>query len=306
MLRLVASVALGCLLTIVGVTAVTAAPLSPGDVLVADQGGFVYHYSATGADLGTFASGLRSPSWITVDPGGNVYVTEYGLGEPGTIIKFRPDGARLLAISTAFTAAGVAIAPDGTIYVAHYGREQTDRYSASGLPLGQFTPFGSDFIAFNADGDLFTPAGGPIYRIAPNGTAEVFGALAGAEGIAFDATGNAYVSSTLNIIEKFSPSGADLGVFASTGLNEPYGLAFDGDGNLYVANYAGGHVHKFSPSGDDLGVFASSGLALPRDVAVVPGPQSKDDCEHGGWKSFEFPRTFKNQGDCLSFVNTRR
>ena len=177
-----------------------AAALSPGDVLVADQRGFVCHYSAREADLGTFASGLRSPSWITVDPGGNVYVTEYGLGEPGTIIKFRPDGARLLAISTAFTAAGVAIAPDGTIYVAHYGREQTDRYSASGLPLGQFTPFGSDFIAFNADGDLFTPAGGPIYRIAPNGTAEVFGALAGAEGIAFDATGNAYVSSTLNII----------------------------------------------------------------------------------------------------------
>src|SRR5262249_35708891 len=103
--------------------AVEAAPLSPGDILVADQGGFVYQYSVTGADLGAFASGLRSPSWITVDPDGNVYVTEYGLNEPGTIIKFGPDGARLLAISTPFTAAGVAIAPDGTIFVAHYGRE---------------------------------------------------------------------------------------------------------------------------------------------------------------------------------------
>jgi probable HAF family extracellular repeat protein len=37
---------------------------------------------------------------------------------------------------------------------------------------------------------------------------------------------------------------------------------------------------------------------------VVAGPVTKDQCKHGGWKSFEFPRTFKNQGDCVQFVNT--
>lgn len=31
-------------------------------------------------------------------------------------------------------------------------------------------------------------------------------------------------------------SGGVGSVFASTGLNNPYGLAFDGAGNLYVAN----------------------------------------------------------------------
>jgi hypothetical protein len=33
-------------------------------------------------------------------------------------------------------------------------------------------------------------------------------------------------------------------------------------------------------------------------------PNSKDDCKDGGWQSFDNPR-FKNQGDCVSWVNQR-
>jgi hypothetical protein len=32
------------------------------------------------------------------------------------------------------------------------------------------------------------------------------------------------------------------------------------------------------------------------------GPTSKDQCKNGGWK--DFGTTFKNQGDCVSFVAT--
>ena len=32
-------------------------------------------------------------------------------------------------------------------------------------------------------------------------------------------------------------------------------------------------------------------------------PQTKDDCKNGGWATFISP-TFKNQGDCIQFVNT--
>jgi len=93
------------------------------------------------------------------------------------------------------------------------------------------------------------------------------------EGLAFDASGDLYVSSySMNFIEKFSPSGTDLGTFASIGSGSAYGLAFDNVGNLYAANYGGGNIHKFSSSGVDLGIFASTGLVLPRDLVVVPGP----------------------------------
>jgi hypothetical protein len=39
----------------------------------------------------------------------------------------------------------------------------------------------------------------------------------------------------------------------------------------------------------------------PRSLSA---PETKDDCKAGGWKTFTFPRTFKNQGDCIQFVNT--
>jgi hypothetical protein len=33
-------------------------------------------------------------------------------------------------------------------------------------------------------------------------------------------------------------------------------------------------------------------------------PKDKDECKKGGWQIFQFPRKFKNQGDCIQFVNT--
>jgi sugar lactone lactonase YvrE len=78
----------------------------------------------------------------------------------------------------------------------------------------------------------------------------------GPNGIAIDASGNVYVTTNANTIEKFSPNGVDLGVFASTGLNLALGLAFDRSGNLYAANFVGNTVEKFAPDGTDLGVFA--------------------------------------------------
>jgi YVTN family beta-propeller protein len=45
----------------------------------------------------------------------------------------------------------------------------------------------------------------------------------------------------------------------------------------------------------------------PNWVAITPGigpPSDKDQCKKGGWRDFTIPRKFKNQGDCVSFVNT--
>lgn len=33
-------------------------------------------------------------------------------------------------------------------------------------------------------------------------------------------------------------------------------------------------------------------------------PENKDQCKNGQWQNFIFPRLFKNQGDCIQFVNT--
>src|SRR5919108_4837791 len=37
---------------------------------------------------------------------------------------------------------------------------------------------------------------------------------------------------------------------------------------------------------------------------LVGPPTDAEECKKGGWSEFEFPREFKNQGDCIKFVNT--
>ena len=37
-------------------------------------------------------------------------------------------------------------------------------------------------------------------------------------------------------------------------------------------------------------------------VPLVGPPTSKDQCKHGGWQTFNNP-SFKNQGQCVSYVN---
>lgn len=36
----------------------------------------------------------------------------------------------------------------------------------------------------------------------------------------------------------------------------------------------------------------------------VGPPRNREQCRNGGWMNFDLPRRFKNQGDCIQFVNT--
>ncbi|HET6597660.1 MAG TPA: hypothetical protein VFG81_18695 [Anaerolineales bacterium] len=49
--------------------------------------------------------------------------------------------------------------------------------------------------------------------------------------------------------------------------------------------------------------FVIDNLTLTSSTLVGP-PTSKEQCKNGGWMTFNFPRAFKNQGDCIQFVNT--
>ena len=60
----------------------------------------------------------------------------------------------------------------------------------------------------------------------------------------------------------------------------------DGKPDLAVANYTGDTVAV---------LLNTTGLGPPVD---------KDQCKDGGWNRFDAPKKFKNQGDCIEFVNT--
>jgi len=294
-------------------------PTTAGDILVAKPGsGTIRHYSASGAFIDEFASGLNSPSWITADRIGNIYVSEH---HGQRISVFSPTGANLLTIATPYKPGGVQVGPDGTIYVADYFGGKIFRYSASGTDLGLFasTPLvQTDFMAFDAGGNLYVTGVTDsllevVRRVSPTGAdlGDFVAGFSGPEGIAFDAKGNLYVASfNSDIIQKYSALGADLGPFAALGLSASmFGIAFDASGNLYVANFAEHSIHKFSPAGvEQLPVFILTGQDAqdaPRDLVIVPVgavPTVKVECKEDGWQSFD--SSFKNQGDCIQFVNT--
>jgi DNA-binding beta-propeller fold protein YncE len=48
--------------------------------------------------------------------------------------------------------------------------------------------------------------------------------------------------------------------------------------------------------------FDRDGIGDACDPNTGP-PADKDHCKDGGWRRFDVPRRFKNQGDCASFVN---
>jgi hypothetical protein len=49
--------------------------------------------------------------------------------------------------------------------------------------------------------------------------------------------------------------------------------------------------------------FDLDGIGDTCDPQTGP-PRNKEQCKNGGWMRFDFPRTFRNQGDCIQFVNT--
>lgn len=90
----------------------------------------------------------------------------------------------------------------------------------------------------------------------------------GPVGLAFDPTGNLYVANhSNNSIHRYSRTGADLGVFATAGLNMPTGLAFNRLGQLVVCNYGDGSLSFFSPTGTWL-ARVNTGLLHPLALAL--------------------------------------
>jgi sugar lactone lactonase YvrE len=239
---------------------------------------------ATGTTLGQAYA-------VAVDANGNVYIADYN---DSLIEKVTPDGilsivAGVQGASAAPTPGqatssdldspqGVAIAPNGDLYIA-------DTYNNM---VEKVTPNGT-LSVIAGDGDDSTPTPGPA-------TSSPLGEIAG---VAVDQAGNVYIADpTNNVVEKVTPGGA-LSIFAGnpensgtptpgpatdTTLDEPEGVAVDASGNVYIADYDNSLVEKVTPSGT-LSIFAgisgswgtpTAGLATdeplggPQGVATDP------------------------------------
>ncbi len=191
-------------------------------------------------------------------------------------------------------ARGVAIAPDGSIYVADQSNNRIQKFDASGKFLVKWGNKGT------GDGQLDTPSGVAVdkngnvwvsdlwnhrvqefdangkfllkfgtYAAATGNAAS--GSFFGPRGIAVGPNGDVYVTDTGNKrVQKFSSAGKFEAVWGQDGtgpaqFKEPIGIAVDQQGSVYVADTWNRRIQKF----DANGVFQSQ-----ISVGSWPGAQA--------------------------------
>lgn len=206
---------------------------------------------------------------------------------------------------------GVAIGPDGNVYVSSDGTNQILRFdpsgdfmdvfaSAPGLEFPGEINFHNGFL-FVSDFEFGTD--GQVYRFdANNGQfVDQFVSIGGPDGQEFDADNNLFVSSfDTNSINKYDPNGTFLGEFVSSGsggLNAPLDILFLDNGELLVASALTGSIKRYGADGayiDDpiSGLVRPQGLQIGLDGNLYVGDFAQNIINRYDSDSFQFIDTF--------------
>jgi uncharacterized protein (TIGR03437 family) len=233
---------------------------------------------------------IVAPSGVAVDASGNLYIADAGSDQlrkvnPDVIISlfagtgshgFSGDGGPAIQAELA-EPTGVAVDTAGNVYFT----DAVNRRVRVITPNGIISTF-----AGNGDG-----------RFAGDGDSALRAAMDFPGKVAFDSSGNLYISDTFNYrVRKVTPAGVittvagnglisfggDGGPGPAASLDEPYGLAIDRQGNLYIADRLNHRIRKVAPDGTvsivagngkdtfagDGGPAASASLKAPEGVAV--------------------------------------
>jgi sugar lactone lactonase YvrE len=189
-------------------------------------------------------AGLSYPTDTAVDTAGRIYIADRvnnrvrRIGTDGIITTVAGNGTAsgysgdgMLATQTKLNRPrSVAVAGDGTLYIADQNNHRVRRVGTDGI----ITTFaGTGTAGFSGDGGLATSA-----------------ALSGPQSVAVDSAGNVYIADYGNArIRKVSPDGIIV-TYAGTGtvgtgglggpatsaqLDRPTGIAVDGNGRLFIA-----------------------------------------------------------------------
>lgn len=159
-----------------------------------------------------------------------------------------------MAITDTVVEDGIAISPDGDIYVSDYfGNairviQPNNQVTKLNIPLKH--PNG---LAFDADGQLFivNQARNQILKFHEGEHSTYAKGVPTPAGVAFNEQGDLFVTSySSNKVFKIHNDGSKEIYLSSSLLNGPVGIAFGQDGTLFLANYNDGKVLKANIDGE--------------------------------------------------------
>lgn len=217
---------------------------------------------------------LVRPFRVTVDSSGNIYIVDYysyrirevtastgiintiaGDGTPG----YAGDGAAAIDAEI-YDVHGIAVDSSGNVYIADTDNGRVRKIDTSG--------------------NINTIAGNGAYGYTGDGAAATAAALWFPSGLAFDSSGNLYISDYGNstvrkidskgIITTVAGTGSygfsgDGGSASKAALAYPYAITFDSSGNLLIADLGNTNIRKVDTSGNISTLI--SGIT-PEDIAV--------------------------------------
>lgn len=220
--------------------------------------------AATGAQL-------SSPVSVAIDALGNIYIADFSdnrirkVNTSGVISTFAGtgvggnsgDGGPAINAQL-YNPSGVAVDAAGNVYITDNGNNKIRKVNTAGI-ISTFA--GTGFHGYGGDGGAATNA-----------------SLTSPSGIAVDALGNVYFSTsdfsnyhfirkvnTSGIISTFAGSGlpgfsGDGGLAINALLYNPYGITFDASGNMYFCDSYNYRIRKINLAGV-ISTFAGTGFS---------------------------------------------
>lgn len=229
---------------------------------------------------GMIATDVHIVANPAVDSDGNIYATlsgPRGQSTPVSVFRIGSDGEMRPFVTGIMNATGLALDPEGFLYVSSRNDGTVFRVSPNGI----YTQFAEGMgiatgLAFDADQNLYVgDRSGTIFKIAPDRQIFVFATLepsVAAYHLAFGSDGTLYVTgpttSSYDCVYAIDRDGNSRVFFR--GLGRPQGLALDIAGNLYVAASWRGKrgVVRITPEGEASLAIAGSGIV---GLAFAPG-----------------------------------
>jgi len=250
-----------------------------------------------GTGIGSFSgdggpatsAGLFSPSGVSVDGSGNLFITDRSnhrirkvAAGSGIITTVAGNGTPAFAGDNGAAASaslnnpyGVAVDSAGNLYIADRSNHRIRKVAAG-------------------SGIITTVAGNGTAAFAGDDGAATLASLNSPSGVTVDSAGNLYISDSSNnrirkvaagsgIITTVAGNGSaafagDDGPATSASLKNPYGVAVDSNGNLYIADVSNYRIRKVvadsgiitTVAGNGTAAFAGDGFAATAASLKIP------------------------------------